>query len=413
MQEYKKALRSLVLLVVSLLVLTLFTIHPIYARYKNTTHTSAVFGYETVPIASTLTADTAVYDFGCWNEANSAEFADTIHLYGAGALSGTLRLQLDTVSAINAEIVVLADGAYDSSNINSGYSDYRLSAADGHIVFPFYLLFGSRVTTDRVATLDVSWYPDGSNEPTLFAHYFWAMNPLTDAAASNVYFSSAPALVSPTLLRASLYTPAQDFGVMLGLGSTCSAPFARGTRYYIPTYPQGVTLLRDSPLCLERQADVSTILMNLSAHTASHSTFSVTAGVSATAGQTASVSTAGASVPLSVSLSDPAGVVSMENSLTVTLSTPAPFTDGAWNAAGSEAAQLTWQLQRLSDGVYTPISPDAHLTMAVQQTADGGTLTIGAPTGIQPAGTYRLILTMTYDGYVIAHTKVDFFIDYR
>ena len=408
----KAPVRLLALTAVLIALLTFFTIQPTWARYNNTTRVSVIYGSEK-EMEQTLSENPAVYDFGCWTREVSEEFESTILLKSETSLEGTLRLELDSFSRTNAEISVWVDPQQYVSAHTGGYTDYTIFAPDGRLEFPFALIFSSNPTTGRVATLDVSWYPSGSDRATLFARYLLTLDPVQPTTTDSTFLRDDTCFMAKDMVQVSVNTPSECDGVVLGCGTDLSSAFAKGTRYFTPQYPNGVTLLRESVVYLPRQADVSSVTVDFSAVSLEKSDLSITAGLSSDACNTLALSAADIAAPFALSASNPAMIVSQAQPLALDLSMTSALTDAAWNSAGTGAAEFTWRVQHLSEGVFTDVVLDEHLTVTTSQTAEGGTLTVSAPTGECPAGTYRLVFSLTHNGYELVHSTTWFFVDYR
>ena len=357
-------------------------ISPAFARYSNSTSTDVVVGNPSAVAEQTMSADTMVYDFGICNQnADAEEFSHTLRILDDAPLSGFLKFSFDHDSL--GDVAVLVDHAYYTQERDGGY---LVSASDGDLQVPFSLMFSSVPTTDRVAVLDVSWYPNDGDEPTLFATYLVALAPSAEGAGDTTFLGGDTALLTPSTVAAQITVPADRTGVLLAQGDTLDATFTAGTRYFTKTYPQGVTLLRDSALYL---TSTDMVLLNIPAT----DSVTLTAGVSETwKNSKTNLTPQAASLTASC---DGTAVVSASQPLAVSLN--------------ADAADLTWHVHRYSGGVLTPVDLGTDLTV----TASDHTLTVAAPTGKQPAGTYRLTVTRTYFGYPVEETTLWFFIDYR
>ena len=169
MKPLSKAL-CVSLCVVLLLAVSLVT--PTMARYTNTVHIATPYG-EGLSTAQTLSTTAAVYDFGIYTVGMSDEdFAHTVRVIDTVPVSGVLRFSWDDTTLLHKDIAVLVDSEHYISVQNSGYVDYTVSSSSNVLEMPFSLLISS--PEPRQATLDVSFYPDGSDEPTLFARYLLA-----------------------------------------------------------------------------------------------------------------------------------------------------------------------------------------------------------------------------------------------
>ena len=376
------------LCVVLLLAVSLVT--PTMARYSNTAYTATPYGDEHFFLSDqTLTATTAVYDFGIYtNGMSDAEFAHTVRVVDTEPVSGVLRFAWDDTTLVKKDIAVLIDSKYYVSMQNSGYADYAVAAEDGVLEVPFSLLISS--PTPRTATLDVSFYPDGSDEPTLFARYLLAIVDETVERQVPAFVAEHTAFLSDRLITATVTTP--EDGVWL---SPADGTFAAGTRYFTAACADGAVLVRDSALYLPRVADTASVCVDLSATMSD--THSVTLRAAASDAAYSEIVCTPAASALTVSLSDAAGILSAQHPLTVILTSCAALQD------------IDWQIFRRVGDQLMPVTVGTHLTV----TASQNILTLATPNGTQPSGTYLLLITQYYNDYPVLETPIWFFIDYR
>lgn len=396
---------------VSLTALSLFA--PAFARYSNAASSTAVYGDTALsPAGQTMFPHTGVYDFGVYSRnADRSEFSHTVRICEDGPVSGTLRFYWDEITRTQKDVMVYIENDYYTSMSSSGYTDYTVSAADGNLQIPFSLLFTAAFpTADRVAQLEVSWYPADGDEPTLFARYLLTVNTAAAEGAAPAFIAADTAFLTDRLLQVAVTTPAEHTGVFL---ADANGTFAAGTRYFGDAYPHGVTLVRDSAVYLPREGDSTRLLMDLSAHLSDDSPVSLTVGVSDALQSTLSCTPLTAVKPLTVTTDDASGLVTGQKTLTVTLTEAATFRDSDWSHTGDTPNDLTWQVRRYADGGLQPIAVGEDLTLTVTQTANGGTFKIAAPDGLASPGTYLLTVTQSYYGYPVLETPVWFFIDYR
>lgn len=396
---------------VALTATTVSLCFPAHARYNNTA--TSVIKYEHVAPASvvgTLSADTAVYDFGVWTpDVEEMEFAHTLRVAGAST-TGILRFSWDETTRSQRDMTVYVDGEHYTSVQTGGYTDYTVSAVDGVVELPFSLIFANPITR-RAATLDVSWYPADSDEPTLFARYLLAVMPNPgEGETAPTFVEDETYFLADRVLRLAVTTPPDSAGVQL---APTEGTFSADTRYRSDTYPQGVTLLRDSALYLERTGDSTHLWMDLSAHLTDNDPVSLTVGVSDTLCSTLSRTPVADASLLTVSPDNEACVVSAAQPLTITLTELSALRDSDWFKVDGTAVDLTWTLQQRVDGTLVPVTVGETLTVTVTQTDTGGTFTIAAPDGKQAPGTYLLTITQTYCGDPVFETPIWFFIDYR
>ena len=388
MKPLSKAL-CVSLCVVLLLAVSLVT--PAMARYTNTVHIATPYG-EGLSTAQTLSTTAAVYDFGIYTVGMSDEdFAHTVRVIDTVPVSGVLRFSWDDTTLLHKDIAVLVDSKHYISVQNSGYVDYTVSSSSNVLEMPFSLLISS--PEPRQATLDVSFYPDGSDEPTLFARYLLAVVEEGAVGTAPSFVADATAFLSDSLLMATVTTPDDVPGVWL---SPADGVFAAGTRYCTASCANGATLLRDSAIYLPRTADTACAYVDLSAVTMDAQPLPMRVAASDTLHGDIECTPLG-SASLTVELSDSAGVLSAQQPLTITL-TPA-----------SALPNTDWQIFRRQGDAMIPVTVGAHLTV----TSEGNVLTLATPGGAQPAGTYLLLVTQYYNDYPVTKTPIWFFIDYR
>lgn len=384
---------------------------PIYARYTNIA--STVVKYEpssTTGKTTTLSADTAIYDFGVWTpDVDEMAFTHTVCIVDTPH-SGVLRFSWDDTTRSRRDMAVDIDSKYYTAVQNSGYTDYTVSADAGVVHIPFSLIFANP-TTRRVATLDVSWYPDGGNEPTLFARYLVTVMPdVAQGTVAPAFVEGDTHFITDRLLQLVVTTPADSAGVQV---TPTDGAFAAGSRYFNDTYPRGVTLVRDSAVYIERKGNSNRLLMYLSSPFTDNDAVSLTVGVSDTLFSTFSCAPIADTTLLTVAYSDAVGVVSADQPLTITLTEAAGLRDSNWSSTGNAPVDLTWTIQRRVGNTLIPVAVGETLTVSMKQTSNGGTLTVSASDGKQAPGTYLLTVTQTYDGYPVLETPIWFFIDYR
>ena len=372
------------------LLLAVSLIAPTMARYANTDYTATQYG-EGFLKHETLSATTEVYDFGIYTRGiDDTAFTHTVRVVDAVPVAGVLRFAWDDTTRMSKDIAVHIDSEHYTSVQNSGYFDYFVSASDGVLEIPFSLLFSS--PSPRQVTLDVSFYPDGADEPTLFARYLLAVVDEDAVGTAPSFVSADTAYLSDSLLMATVTTPADSTGVWL---SPTGGLFAAGTRYCAASCADGATLLRDSAIYLPRTADTSFVYVDLSAAVNDRPS-SLRVAV-ADALYSDMLCTPLDSASLTVSLSDAAGVLSAQRPLTVTLTACAALQDSDGQV-----------FRRVGDNLL-PVTVGDHFTV----TAEGNTFTLATPDGAQPAGTYLLVVTQYYHGYPVTKTPIWFFIDYR
>lgn len=383
---------------------------PAYARYTNVASTAVKYEHASMDAVTTLSADTAVYDFGVWTPGvDEMEFEHTLRV-ADGSASGVLRFSWDDATRSQRDMTVYVDSAHYTAVQNSGYTDYTVLATDGVVQMPFSLIFANP-TAQRVATLDVSWYPSGANEPTLFARYLLAVVPdEAEGATAPAFVEEDTHFLTNRLLQVTVTTPDDSSGVRL---APAEGAFAADTYYCSDTYPQGVTLVRDSAVYVERTETDTRLLMDLSAHLTDNDPLSLTVGVSDTLHDTVSCNPVADTSLLTVSSDSEAYVVSAAQPLTITLTESAGFRDSDWSTVGGSPADLTWTVQQRVGNALVPVTVGEDLTVTVTQTETGGTLEIATPDGKQSPGTYLLTVLQSYDGNLVLETPIWFFIDYR
>ena len=409
MKLWGKALLMGLCVAVTATAVSLFS--PTYARYNNVASTAVRYDSSSATMEhTTLSADTAVYDFGVWTpDADEMTFEHTLRIADTQPISGVMRFSWDDTTRGLRDMAVYIESEYYTAEQNSGYTDYTVSAADGDLELPFALIFATP-TTQRVATLDVSWYPDGSAEPTLYARYLLAVVPENSTSVTAPAFVEGDTrFMTNRLLQVAVTTPADSDGVQI---APTEGAFTADTRYYNDIYPQGVTLVRDSAVYVTRKGDSSRLLMDLSSHLTDNTPVSLTVGVSDALQSTLSRTPVADTAPLSVSADNAAFVVST-TPLTITLTEAAGLRDSNWSSVGNSPTDLTWTVQRRAGNTLVPVTVGENLTVTVTQTESGGILTVSAPDGKQAPGTYLLTVTQTYHDYPVFETPIWFFIDYR
>ncbi len=369
------------------------------ARYQKNAMVSAIYG-EIPADPSTLSAAGSTYDFGCWSRGGD-DLDSTIILKGASPLKGTLRFSFDGVTAEKKDIALQIG--------SDSRKEYVVEEADGRMDLPFSLIISAQNRSGS-AHLDVEWVPAGAEKATLSARYLITLNPaaLCAGAESAPTFEEAGGFLTNDLLHLPLKMPAGGEGILLAQGANLSGEFPAGICYYTKAYPRGVTLLRDSVLYLPRNASGAEDLLIRREGKGAVEAVKFTAGSSDQyqAATTLTPKTEEASLTVSGG-NEP--IVNGEKSLTLTVSEASSLKDSAWNDGATSGAQLSWELQKLSNGKFEKITPSAQLKI----TAKVGKLEISVPGGKQPAGTYQLILKQTYNGYPIHASTVRFFVDYR
>lgn len=384
-------------------------ISPSFARYSNTASTTALYGRTDVLQGQTLSADTEIYDFGVYNrEVDVSEFAHTIRIRHSAPLSGVLRFSWDDTTRVNKDIAVYIDSHYYTAMQNSGYTDYTVSAANGDLQIPFSLMLSSPAA--RVAVLDVSWYPDEGDEPTLFARYLLTVSAEDAKGTSPTFVAKNTTFLTDRLLQVEVTTPADHAGVLL---MPDDGTFAVGTRYYNDACANGATLLRDSALFVPREGDSTRLYVDLSAHLSDNNPMSLCVGLSDTMSDTLSCTPLADTAALTVALSNGGGIVTADEPLTITLTEAAALRDSDWSHTGNNLADITWKLWRRDGDTLRSVTVGESLVVTAVQSANGGTLTVAVPNNTQPAGTYVLAITQYYNGYPVLETPVWFFIDYR
>lgn len=403
---------SFLCLCVLLALTVLLGITPAYARYSNVASTVTSYGHtELAPVGQTLSADVAQYDFGVYDaDAEEDSFSHTICISEDGAASGVLRFSWDEATRINKDIALYIESEHYTSVQRGDYVDYTVFAADGDLRVPFSLLFASPAA-DRVATLEVSWYPDGSDEATLFARYRLAVPAADPVGAAPTFDAEGTAFLTDRLLEVTVTTPVIYTGVTV---SPTDGVFAAGTRYFSDAFPHGVTLLRDSALFIERGGDRARVLMDLSAHLSGDDPLSMTVSVSDTLFGTVTCTPYANASALTVTLSDRTGLLSPVRPLVITLTESTAFRDSDWTQRGNTPCDLMWQIQRYEGGVCHPVTTGDALTVTPTQTQRGGTLRLALTEGkALPAGTYLMTITQYYYDCPVLETPIWFFVDYR
>lgn len=390
-------------------VASLLLITPSFARYRNTASTAVTYGRTDTLFGQTLSADTEMYDFGVYDHGvDTSEFAHTVRIRHSAPLSGVLRFSWDDTTRANKDIAVYIDSCYYTAVQNSGYTDYTVAALDGDLQIPFSLIFASPVA--RVAVLDVSWYPDESDEPTLFSRYLLTVSGGNVTSAIPTFVEENTVFLTNRLLQVEVSIPAHYAGVLM---TPADNTFSAGIRYYNDVCPNGATLLRDSALFVPRQGDSTRLYVDLSAHLSNNTPVSLRVGVSDIWCDTLSCTPLANTEAFTVSLNNDVGIVTATEPLVITLTQPVAMRDSDWSHTGNTPADVTWQILRREGSALQPVKVGQSLTVTVSQSANGAMLTLAAPHGTQSAGTYVLVLTQYYYGYPVLEIPVWFFIDYR
>ncbi len=391
----KKNTLSVVLGALVLFAIVLSTFGATYAHYNKTSVCSLVYG-ESREEKSTLSAEGKIFDFGIWRSGSANALSHTLVLESAAALNGTLALLWDSATAAANDVA-----------IEGGVGERHVSEADGTYSLPISMHVSS--SRSAVASLDVSWTPDGATAPTLTARYFIALNPEVSVSQPPA-FGSATDFISKELLLLEASVPNGSGGLIVTPGEGFAQNFKSGTKYYNSTYPQGVTLLSDSAIYLPGEGGNVSAVFDVTENGIAD-TFKLCVGTS-TSNYAVSTLTPKSDAALSVT-ADSDVILSHTNPFTVSITEAASLHDVAWNTAGSGAAQLSWSIERLVDGEYVTVSTGDNLTAKLERTATGGSITLGAPTGEQAAGTYRIRIIQKYNGLKIGQITKWFFIDYR
>ncbi len=398
--------RALLCVVIALVTL-LSSIGVAYGRYNRVVFSSVVCGAPQAD-ASTLTADKKIYDFGCWQLGQTGGFAHTVILEQNEPLQGTLRFVWDVETVDKADITALPTGEYSGSG-----GVYTINEADGRLEFPFALFFSS-TTRCGSAYLDVELIPQGQTAATASARYLVMLNPYSvGQSVGNAVpaVSNNTAFLTDRLMRLCALAPGSCGGVVLAAGANVTDTFAAGTVYYNNAHPRGVTLVQDSVLYLPANQEGMVDAVIAWPQTPAQQV-QLAVGVSQTNFTLTRQTPAAATAAIELSAKG-TPVVSRTGGATITLQVPDTLPDSQWNTQNGSVAELTWQVQRLQGGQFTDVACGTDLVAAVMQTATEGTITVTAPTGRQPAGTYRLKCTQHYNGCSIATAETWFFIDYR
>lgn len=394
-----------VVTVCALLLATFSSVGITQARYSNAAYAEVLYD-QGVGDTSTLSSEKSIYDFGCWTTKDTAEdITHTIVLEEDAPLAGILRFTWDAVTAQERDVALAR-----------GNGDYLVEDADGYFELPISLVLNA-TTRSGTAILDVEWIPEGGGEASASARYLLTLNPLlSEETASDkvdTLFHSDTRFLTSRQLWLTLTVPSDYAGATFSPGMSETNTFPAGTRYSTEAYPRGITLLRDSVIYLPRQATGYAKALVEVDGAAAGETATFTASTSNVFINHTSQTVPTSPMSLSMSVGSPVAVVSKTRMLTALLTEAAAFRDGAWNSAATGETELIWCIERFSGGDFLAVTPGEDLTVTPSQTAEGGTLIIAAPTGKQPAGTYRLTVTQTYKGYLLNEITAWFFIDYR
>ena len=371
------------------------------ARYQFSGVISTLYGEANNP--STVAEIRKIYDFGCW-EQGGEDLESTVVLQQAGALKGKMSFSFDGTTAQKKDIAL---------QVNSGLSSMvEVDEKDGRVDIPFTLLISAQQRSG-VAHLNVEWTPEGAANPTKSARYLIALNPdaLCSGATSAPKFESSDGSLTSNLFHLAFVIPSSASGTYLAQGANINGSFAKGTRYYNDTYPQGVTLIRNSVIYYPRTtSSAEELLLDRNGGTANP--YKITAGSSEEHQSEISFSAKSQKESLTVATSSEP-ILNKNKPLTVTVSMPDILKDSKWNDEQTSGVQISWELQRLSGGIYSKITQSENLKVAVTQNDDGGKFQISVPTGLQPAGTYQLVIKQSYNGFNFNQSAVRFFVDYR
>ena len=371
------------------------------ARYQFSGVISTLYGEANNP--STVAETCKIYDFGCWKQ-GGADLQSTIVLQQADAIKGKLTFSFDGTTAQKKDIAVEVNSSFNSV--------VEVDEKDGRLDLPFSLIISAQQRSG-VAYMNVEWTPEGAAKPTKSARYLIALNPdaLCSGATSAPKFESSEGSLTSNVFHLSFVIPSSASGTYVAQGLNISSSFAKGTRYYNKTYPQGVTLIRNSVIyCPRTTSSAEEILIDRNGGTANP--YKITIGSSYEHQSEISFSVKSQKDPLILSVSKEP-IVNKNKPLTVTVSEPDGLKDSKWNDGQTSGAQLSWELQKLSNGVYSKIVQSENLKIAVTQNDDGGKFQISVPTGLQPAGTYQLVIKQSYNGFSFNLSTVRFFVDYR
>lgn len=375
------------------------------ARYQQPPFSSTVYGEELSD--NTVGPERRIYDFGGWTLGAEQDPTATIVLHQHTPLKGVLRFAFDYTTAAQRDVSLFTEWGLAG---NGG--TYTVNEEDGHIALPFSLIV-STSTRSGVVHLDVEWIPDNVAEPTQSARYLLTLNQhgLCADVETPPAIGSTTEFLTDRLLRLSLQPPTTAPGLIVANGSTLNDVFAAGLRYYTPLYPQGVLLLQDSTVYLPMDgSDSQEILLNF--HQIDVSPIRIAVGTSDGYLATTAQTPASKVTSLHVTAEEPA-IVNKTQSWTVTLNEAPLFHDAMWNNHLQEDNQLMVTLQRFVNGAFVDAEPSEDLVCAITQTENSGTVTVSAPTGKQPAGTYQLLIQQTWNGYPLHTQTIPFFIDYR
>ncbi len=362
-----------------------------YARYAKTVIVSTVYQNEKNPV-STMGKETSVYDFGCYEYGGETQFDTTICIESDKAINGTLTFNLDSVSVEQSDIAVMVEGYSPDQNGN-----YTITDTKNVLNVPFSVVI---LATERVdkAHIDVTWTPSGAQKPTLSARYLITLNPYNETASKPQIIANKTSFLTNSLFALSA------FGDTDLLVSRDGALFEKGTVYYCTAYPKGVTLVRDSLICLG-VADDGTVDTVIKLNTPQTQDFSISIG---THPQNCAISTHTPpkdAAPIKADFNTKTAILKENESLELTVTEAAALVDDTWNDNAVTDAQLMWTLERF-DGTK-------FVADTLNTSVDGKKIKISLQDASKSAGTYRISLLQTYNGYTIGHLNKVFFIDYR
>lgn len=402
-----KSLLLIVISVVTVLVCLLNLSGVTYSRFNKVAMSSVVYGEDYAEKLS-LSPEGKIFDFGIWNFGENEDPTHTIFYSSNTALNGKLKFIWDDVTASNKDVTVLLN-----QNVLNNDA-YNVSEADGRIELPISLIVNTKRT--GVAKLDVQWIPEGSNTAKATARYILTLNAesiVADSTDKPSFDTSETKFLTKNLLQVSLNLSDNTSGAMVSKGASILTEFKKSTVYFTEEYPQGVKLLNDSVLYFEKNTSgkVKTVI-NLGNNT-SNSSVNISAGASFENYVTTSQTPKTDCFDVTLEHNGDYPVLSRDNPLKFTVTEASGFIDNKWNETGSSKGEIVWYIERFENGVYKALDTTENITVSVSQNSTGGTITLKTPKNEQQAGTYKLTVSQSFDGYKFGYKSITFFIDYR
>lgn len=391
---FAKNTKSKTVFALSLAILLCFTSVFAYARYAKSVSVSTVY---TQQKSYTPTMDTSapVYDFGVYVSGDEGQFDSTICIDSKTAVNGTLAFSWDKDTAAAADVAVAVEGYSPDAN-----GRYKISAKERMINIPFSLILNATTRVGR-AYLDVSWTPASESEPTLFAKYLISLNPFNESAEKPQIIANKTGFITNSLFTVGALC---DGDVLVSRGMGLNEKFEKGTVYCSVDYPDGVTLLCDSLISLKAPEN-GVVGAMLKLKMVAQEDMSISIGGHSLSCVSTTSAPASVSTTIQADFDGKLTKLGINSPLTLTVTEGYTFVDSVWNDTALEGAQLKWSVERYDGKKFVAVTPFA--------TSDGNKIKLSLQDEKQPAGTYRLVILQTYNGFTISKLDKVFFIDYR